>query len=159
MITLTELLTGYEISKGLERLDRKHDGLTASSFGSCLRRAGMERHDQQVTDTQPTTSVATVGSLLHMGVAMLWAKQGYDVEISGEHGTLDAIDRQRREIRDLKSVTRSRFDYWMAQNGPPENVWKQAHVYGHDQGADETWTDDRRALQGVRQDRHLPRPV
>jgi hypothetical protein len=100
----------------------------------------MEYHEKPITDTQPTTTVATVGSMIHMGVAMLWVKHGYDVEVSGDHGTLDAIHRERREIRDLKSVTRGRFDYWMGQNGPPDSVWKQGHVYGHDQGADETWT-------------------
>lgn len=139
-LTLTELLTAYEIDKGLDREDRKHQGLTASSFGSCNRRTAFALHDYPVTNTQPLTSVATVGSLLHMGVAVLWLKQGYEVEVTGEHGTLDAINRALREVRDLKSVTRSRFDYWAVKEGPPDNVWKQAHVYGVDHGADEGWT-------------------
>jgi hypothetical protein len=75
-----------------------------------------------------------------MGVAVLWLKRGYDVEVSGLHGTLDAVNRELREVRDLKSVSRSRFDSWRVKGGPPKKVWQQAHVYGVDQGADDTWT-------------------
>jgi len=136
MITLTELLTAYEAERSADRGGRGHEGLTASALGGCIRRVAYERSDEQITNERPTTSVATVGSLLHDAVAPLYQKHGYVTEVTGANGTSDAI--KDNEVRDLKSVTRSRFDAW-DRVGPPESVWKQAHVYGHDQGATEGW--------------------
>jgi hypothetical protein len=60
---------------------------------------------------------------------------GEPTEVTGEHGTADVVQ-QDGTVRDLKTVSRGKFDYW-ASVGPPEEVWKQVHTYAKDQGATE----------------------
>ena len=133
MRTLTEVLTAYEITRQMDRNDRGHEALTASSFGGCLRRAAFVKNNEPVSNTQPLTSVATVGSLLHDAVAALWEALGEDTAVTGQHGTSDVVQKDGT-VRDLKTVSRGKFDYW-ASTGVPEEVWKQLHAYGADHGA------------------------
>lgn len=138
MTTLHDLLSCYEAEKNSNRDPRT---VSPSDLGTlCRRQLAYRLTGAMPTDDAPAVTVATVGSLIHLGVAALWDEDpdtdATEVATPGG-GTADVVQGQR--VRDTKSVSRAKFDRW-TQLDPPDTVWDQALVYAGRLGAADGWT-------------------
>lgn len=133
--SLHDLLADWEADHQGQR-----DGtrVTPSDAGAlCRRQVAFRLNAVPQTDQPDPVTVATVGSLLHIGIARIWEEydqrhvMGTEVEL-GEGGTMDTLRAvtSAREFRDTKTVSRSKFDAWEDADGPGEGVWQQLAAYG-----------------------------
>lgn len=158
--TLHDLLAAWEAEKAADR-DDTH--VSPSSLGNyCRRQLAYRLTLTPASDDPDTVTVATVGSLVHAGLARLWDDDpdtlGTEVRTPGS-GSTDVVqtigedpawefDPEDRVItgsgplivRDTKTVARTKFDRWERNDGPTEDVWAQVMDYGRRLGADDTWT-------------------
>lgn len=128
---LHDILSAFEAARQSER----PSGLTASGLHPiCPRQTAYQLQDVPKTDDEPTVSAATVGTMLHAWYENYWrtTDPGAMVEVRGAHGQPDVYRPDVPEVRDLKTVNRYKFDAWLAQNGPSDDVWDQLAIYGHD---------------------------
>jgi len=132
-VTLHELLADWEATRDGHR---DHTQVTPSAAGTlCLRQTAYSLNLVPRSDSPDPVTVATVGSLIHLGVATLWDAEPrtlateHPLEVGGQIDCLRAAA-GKREVRDLKTVSRSKFDGWVANAGPPEAVWQQLAEYG-----------------------------
>lgn len=137
-LTLHRLLAEWEE----DHQSQRPDGLTASAVSfMCARQESFARTGVTPSDEVDPVSAATVGSMIHFGVGLLWSKvPGALVELRTDAGTADVVRPAEREVRDLKSVADHRFDRWYSAGGPPDSVWQQVAQYGAAHGADSSWT-------------------
>lgn len=127
-VTLHDLLALMEAEKQADRDGTRTSASDTSTY--CRRALAYRLQATSPSDDPEPVTVATVGTLLHAGIAAEWAKeQGTMVEFRTQIGTADVIRPHRREVRDLKSVSRSKFDSWDALGGPPDGVWDQDGLY------------------------------
>lgn len=138
--SLHDLLDTYELEKDLDR------GLAIgpSAVGAlCRRQLAYTLTGTPTTDDVDRVTGATVGSMIHAGIAALWEEDpdtlGTEVEVpgGGHVDTFQEVDGVL-VVRDLKTVNRSKFDRWQVNEGPPQSVWNQAAIYaGRLQSVDE----------------------
>ena len=159
--TLHDLLAAWEAEK---HADRDDTTVSPSSLGNLCRRNLAYRLTLTPPSDEPdTVTVATVGSLVHAGLARLWDDDpdtlGTEVRTPGS-GSTDVVqtigpdtawefDPEERTIanpggeplivRDTKTVAATKFDRWARNDGPTEDVWDQVMDYGRRLGADENW--------------------
>lgn len=130
--TLHDLLAGWELDRSQHR---DHSKVTPSATATlCMRQAAYRINDVPQSDSPDPVTVATVGSLIHAGVALLWDEDAHTLATEfplAAGGQIDAVRAvtNRREIRDLKTLSRSKFDAWQANDGPGEEVWQQLAEY------------------------------
>lgn len=162
--TLHSLLEAWEAEKAADRDDTQ---TSPSSLGNlCERQLAYRLNLTTPTDHPDPVTVATVGSLIHIGIARLWDDDpdtlGTEVHTPGS-GSTDALqelgtaswefDPEDRSVarvphrhrtplvvRDTKTVAATKFDRWERNDGPTEDVWDQVMDYGARLGADPTWT-------------------
>lgn len=130
-VTLADLLGDFEAVRG----DERPEGLTASGLHPvCERQAAYELQGVEPTDDTPRVTAATVGTMIHEAYTRLWAARDPSavIERRGPHGQPDVI--RAGEVRDLKTVNGRKFDEWRTTDGPPDEVWDQLAIYGHDAG-------------------------
>lgn len=132
--SLHDVLARWETDRQSQRDGTK---VTPSDAGSlCRRQTAFRVNDVPRSDDPDPVTVATVGSLLHTAIALLWENHPDNQTLATEYalpqgGTLDTLrgTTNRREVRDTKTVSRSKFDAWAAADGPGEGVWQQVAEY------------------------------
>lgn len=131
-ITLHDLLARWEAERSA---DRDPTQVSPSDLGAlCKRQVAFRINGRSATDEVDPVTVATVGSLLHAGTALLWDKEPWTVTeyafAQGGHAdVLRGNGLGLGEVRDLKTISRSKFDAWAINDGPPAGVWLQLAAY------------------------------
>lgn len=141
--TLLDLLECWEAEKSAERDPTRLSPSDADPL--CGRALAYRINATTPTDDVDTVHVGTVGSLIDVGVMAQWRAESDEnvvqgcrpdpMAVGGEArvyrgpGTPDVIRPAHREVRDLKSLSRAKFDRWEALDGPPDNVWVQPEQY------------------------------
>lgn len=135
--TLADDLDGYG-------QDGRHPGVGPSDVGRCRRQLAYRVNppaDYTPDDTQEPKWGAIAGSLLHASILAerrrryRWRiygdRPGSEVHVPGldRPGHPDEYDPITGVLYDLKTLGTWATNRW-AENGPPEDVWDQLHVYG-----------------------------
>jgi len=113
--------------------------LGPSDTGRCLRQAAYAHHDTTPTEPDRAKQAARLGSLLHLGYAVVVRDLGdpfrnteVEVVIPGlaAPGHADDVDWRHRVVLDLKTAKDRTWQRWVTY-GLPDRMWDQVELYGY----------------------------